>query len=700
MRATLLPFLFATLATPLFAGSGGPDAYGYTWQDNFEPNGPVFNWIDITANGVQVLGLADDNVVGPFVMETNFEYYWYNRKFIWVGSNGYVAFNNGNIASPFPAIPVAGGTNDYITGIMADLNFSGAGNPGQCWFLDDPDYTIISYINVPFWTAAAPSYTGSNTFQIILDKSDSTITVQILQQSGLTQNNDITIGIESVAGSIGLQHSKNVYPGGNYAIRYTRPTAPLLAVTDVAASWNTEPGSGARFLSRNGAPFPLTARVVNIGATLVDPFQVTGTVLNAANQVQTNEVVNVGGLVPTGEHIVDLATPFAPTVAGTYRFRTTVSGVANDLVAANNQLTQELVVVDTTAATQDLRYHGATDDGLGLSWNGGNGGIGIHIVPPYYPAYATHTTLRIVSNPNASAFTMRVYADDGPNGAPGTLLDSVFVPGAQATPGDKVIPMNNPAIITGGGVYVLWYMQGDLVAIARDATAPFSFRTYEVLSGVWAEYRDREATDFFLGLRLSQQPVLDVACESFFEPAAGSTITAATTVRAFIRNVGNQPLSTVPMRYQYGQNPVVQQTWTGTLLPGQQTLFSFSQQLNPTVDGLDELCAWADLAGDASTANDTTCISITTVTGLEEQYATPLHVMPNPATDRLRVEGLPAGLWVVELLDATGRRVMQLQHNAAEGPLWLTVEHLPAGAYTLRTAQGDLARHAHLVLVR
>lgn len=700
MRSTLLPILFAGMAASLFAGSGGPDAYGYTWQDNFEPNGPVFNWIDITANGVQVLGLADDNVVGPYVMETNFEYYWYNRKFIWVGSNGYVAFNNGNIASPFPAIPVAGGTNDYITGIMADLNFSGVGNPAQCWFLDDPDYTIISYINVPFWTAVAPSYTGSNTFQIILDKSDSTITVQVLQQSGLTQNNDITIGIESVAGSIGLQHSKNVYPGGNYAIRYTRPTTPLLAVTDVAASWNTEPGSGARFLSRNGASFPLTARVVNIGATLVDPFQVTGTVLNAANQVQTNEVVNVGGLVPTGDHIVDLATPFSPTVAGTYRFRSTVSGVANDLVAANNQLTQELVVVDTTTATQDLRYHGATDDGLGLSWNGGNGGIGIHIVPPYYPAYATHTTLRIVSNPNASAFTMRVYADDGPDGAPGTLLDSVFVPGAQATPGDKVIPMNNPAIIASGGLYVLWYMEGDLVAIARDATAPFSFRTYEVLSGVWAEYRDREATDFFLGLRLSQLPVLDVACEGFFEPSAGGTITSATTVRAFIRNVGNQPLSTVPMRYQYGQNPVVQQTWSGNLLPGQQTLFSFSQQLNPAVDGLDELCAWADLAGDASAANDTTCISITIITGLEEQFAAPLLVMPNPATDQLRVEGLAPGLWVAELLDATGRSVMQLQHNAGESPLWIAVDHLPAGTYILRAEQGNVVRHAHIVLVR
>ena len=696
-RSITLPLLL--LALPLLAGSGGPDAYGYTWKDDLEPDGPVFNWIDITGSGVQVLGLADDNVVGPFIMETNFEYYWYNRKFVWIGSNGYIAFNNGNIASPFPTIPLAGGVNDYITGVMADLNFAGPGNPAQCWFLDQPDATIISFINVPFWSPAAPSWTGSNTFQIIMDKQDSTITVQILQQTGLTQNNDITIGIESVAGSIGLQHSKNVYPPGNRAIRYTRPATPLITVTDVAVDWNTEPGNGGRFLSRNGAPFTMISRVSNIGNTPVGSFTVSAAVLNAANQVQTSDQVTVPGLVPTAESYHEFNNPFQPTTAGTFRQRTTISGVPGDLVAANNELFQELVVVDTTLATHDLRFHGPTDDGLGLAWTGGNGGVGMYLVPPYHPAFATHTTVRITSNTGNVGFFMRVYADDGPDNGPGTLLDEVLVPAAQAGPGDKVIPLNTPFIINSGGVYVQWYMQGEGVSIARDATPPFSLRTYEVLDGVWAEYRDRQNTDFFLGLRLGQLPVSDVGCTGFFGVDDGETIGVATTVRVFLRNFGNQPAGNVPVSYRWGTGPTVQQVYTGTpIQPGQEVLFSFSQPLIPTVEGNAPLCAWTDLPGDGNAVNDTTCIALTLVVGMAEQRGTALLMAPNPATDLVRLEGLPPGELLLELFDATGRLVLQERRSDRHGTVVLHVGQLPPGSYHLRTSSGQERYYGTLVV--
>jgi hypothetical protein len=69
--------LSATLfALHLLAGSGGPDQYGYTWKDSDEPGGPVYNWVDITGSGTQILGLADDNIIGPLVLGENFPYYW------------------------------------------------------------------------------------------------------------------------------------------------------------------------------------------------------------------------------------------------------------------------------------------------------------------------------------------------------------------------------------------------------------------------------------------------------------------------------------------------------------------------------------------------------------------------------------------------------------------------------------------------
>ena len=56
-------FLFSLLilSSKIFAGNGGPDTYGYTWKDSNDPNGPTYNWIDVTAfpNATQVKLLGD-----------------------------------------------------------------------------------------------------------------------------------------------------------------------------------------------------------------------------------------------------------------------------------------------------------------------------------------------------------------------------------------------------------------------------------------------------------------------------------------------------------------------------------------------------------------------------------------------------------------------------------------------------------------
>ncbi len=695
MKRTSTLLLSSLLLAPLFAAQGGPDAFGYTWKDSAEPDGPVFNWIDISTAGTLVTGLGDDNVAGPYVMLTNFEYYWYNRKFIWIGSNGYVAFMNGNIASPFPTIPLAGGTNDYIAGLMSDLNFGGVGNPGQCRFYDDPDLTVISYLNVPFWTPVAPGWTGSNTFQIILSKVDSTITIQYLSQSGITQNNDIKVGIESVAGTIGLQHSSNIYPQAGYAVRFYRPASTTLAVTDASVIWNGQDGTGGIFRSRNGAPYPLMAKTGNIGNQPLAGYTVTGTVLNAIGQQQVTGSLTVGAQGVGVDTLFTFPAPFNPTTAGIFRYNTTISGIASELVTSNNVRTQEIVVVDTTAANQLLNYHGTADNGVGISWNGGNGGVGVYIKPPYYPAFATAYTIRIVSNTGASAYALKIYDDNGPNGGPGTRLDSVYVGAAQATAGDQVINLSSPLLITSGGVYVQWYMLGANVVIAVDANPPFSLNTYEVIDGVWAEYRDREAQDFFLGLRLSQVPVTDIGCTGFFGLTAGQDITGPTAIRAWVTNFGNQPVSAFNVNYRFGSGNVVSQAYSGAALnPGQQTLITFNNYFNPTADATADLCAWTTLAGDASAVNDTACLSIDTFVGIDELGALGARLAPVPAQDELRIIGLPAGNWRVTITDAAGRAVMQGARSTG-GDWLLDVSAWPAGAYQLVLQYGE-----HLVRSR
>lgn len=681
-------FLFAFLfSIALFAAQGGPDAYGYIWKDSNEPGGPVYEWIDITTIGTMIQGLGDDNIVGPFTMVTDMPFYWYGRKNIWIASNGYVAFNAGNIASPFPLIPTSGGVNDYIAAMTSDLTFDGVGNPGRCYWHDTEDRTIVSYISVPFWTDLAPTYTGSNTFQIIMDKLDSTITIQYQQQTGLTNANDISIGIESVAGSIGLQHSSDVYPPVNFAIRFYLPVETSLVINDAAAGWNTQVGNGGKFISRNGSQLPLVTNVRNTGNTDLVDVGVSGDVRDASNTVVVSGSTTVNNIIHGLDQTVGLNSSFNPIASGIYRFTTTVAAVPDELVPDNNTKIQELVVVDTTQLTHDLRFTSDLDDGVGLGWSGGNGGVAMHFIPPYYPAYVAATTVRIASNFGLSSFSMKVYDDDGPMGSAGTLLDSVFVPPASAVAGDHVVPLNEQLTITSGGVYVLWYMNGPNVNIAQDVNGPFSLRTYEVLGNNWAEYRDRENIDFHIGLRLVQAPILDVGCTGFFGITNGQNINMPIQVRAWITNFGNQAATDFPVTYQFGNYTPITQTYTGDpIAPGQQVLFAFTQQFNPGENTTSDICAWSSWDVDADNQNDTVCVSMNTFVGINEITSISARSWPNPANDRLLIDGLPDGEYVITVTNALGQEVHRTKRIVHTGLLELHTTTLAEGTYMLQTS--------------
>jgi hypothetical protein len=700
MRA--LPFLIAlSLVIPVLGDSGGPDAYGYTWRDSNEPDGPVYSWTDITSTGILIQGLADDNVIGPITMETDHPFYWYSRKNIWIGSNGYVSFTNGNIASPFPTIPTSGGVNDYIAGLTADLNFTGAGNPGQCYLFDDLTQTIISYVNVPFWTSAAPSYTGSNTFQIVLNKVDSSITIHYQNVSGTTQNNDLLIGIESVAGSIGLQHSADIYPASNYAIRFYMPASTDLDIVDATVDYNSTPGSRGRFLSRNGSAFGLITNVLNSGNVDLTNITVQGVVRNLANVTQVTGNGSIAVLNTPSNITLDLNASFTPTTAGIYSYTSTLGGIPNELVTTNNSRTQELVVVDTTLATHTLTYAGATDDGVGLGWDGGNGGVGMYLSPPYYPAYASATTVRIVSTLGTAGFSMKVYDDNGPNGSAGTLLDSVTIAPEDVVVGDMTIPLTETLTIAEGGVYVLWYMNGPNVNIAEDITPPFSLHTYEVLGGTWAEYRDREATDFHIGLQLIQEPVPDIGVSGFFGTAPGQNIEEPITVRTWITNYGTLPASGFAVSYQFADGPILTAPYTGAAVaPGAEVLFSFPQPFDPDQTTTDDLCAWSDWDLDLSQTNDTTCVTVNAFVGIAGSDAPRLQVWPNPTTATILVEGIPAGPCTVAVLDASGRAVLEQRHTASQAPLQLGLAGLPIGAYHIRIVSSGKQLRGPIMLVK
>ncbi len=504
-------FLIGT-AFGLQAQTGGPDTFGYTWADQNAVGGPVFNWVDITTlpGATQVSGLLDDNVVGPFVIGFPFRYYWYDVSQFWIGSNGYIKFNGLNMmAHPFPSFPTAAAPNDVIAPFASDLTFGEPGNIGTCWYYTSPgaDSLVVSWLDAPFYTNVGAGYTGSNSFQIILAKADSSLKFQYLQQQGASVSTAsfISIGMENNTGNIGLQYSTLVYPPANTVVGFTYPPVVTFQVNDASVQSNDNPTTGGKFLSKGGNSFQMSTEISNTGNQPLNPFNVWMRVLNASNFVQAQDNIMTAPMAPSTSQILVGPTVFNPTTAGVYRFFTDTQ-LAGDATPSNNRKIMELQVVDTTLSNIRLSYDDGIADGTGISWTGGNGGTGVKFTPPFYPCDLTQLDYFIMTNPTNSGFHAKVYDDSGVNGAPGALIDSITVASTSVLLNAwNAVTLPTPIVITSGSVYIGWVMDGEGIVLGEDTNLPISNNTYEILSNSWAPYRYREIRDLMINATIKRQ---------------------------------------------------------------------------------------------------------------------------------------------------------------------------------------------------
>lgn len=511
MKKKLLTLLLTLTGFCLYAQtSGGPDLYGYVWRNSSDPNGPVYNWVDIAAlpNTNEVSGLDDDNFVGPYFLPNPFPYYWYTVDRFWIGSNGYISFAPTQFAHPFPAIPFSDSKNNFLAAMMTDLNLStagtAAGNPGKVYVYSNTagDSTIITWQDVPFWAPGTPSYNGNNTFQIILSYVDSSITFQYQEQTGASASTTdfCSVGIENNSGAIGLGVLQNLYPTSQSAIKYYAPSTTTLQINDASTQFCDNPQNAGLFVSRNATgAFGLKAEIKNTGNTTLNPFNVQGVVRAANNAIQVSNTIASDTLIAGDVQLLNFVNPFVPTTAGAFRFITTTT-LAGDATPSNDGRTLEIQVIDTTTTEIELAWeNGVSSTPTGISWSGGDGGCANYFAPPFYPCDITKVKAYIVADANAVGYTMRVYADDGPDGLPGTQLDSVVVAPGSFTIGTFVTStLSQPIRIDSGGFYVVWDMNGDGVALGQNQIVPFSGRSFEILGGAVAEYRSRDIEDLMI----------------------------------------------------------------------------------------------------------------------------------------------------------------------------------------------------------
>ncbi len=210
---------------PMLRGSGGPDAYGYTWIDSDDPGGPAFDWQDIQAVGTP-LTLGDDDYVDvalPFA----FIFYGVPKYSLKICSNGYLTFGSDGMDYTNDPIPDVIDPNDFIAPFWDDLNPVDGGTVHYYHDAMD-DAFIVQYTGVPHYSGAGT--TGLYTFQVII-RPDGGILYQYLEMIGTLDS--ATIGIENAPETDGLQVVYNAaYVHDDLAVKITPPCWWLAATPD------------------------------------------------------------------------------------------------------------------------------------------------------------------------------------------------------------------------------------------------------------------------------------------------------------------------------------------------------------------------------------------------------------------------------------------------------------------------------------
>jgi hypothetical protein len=177
-------------------GSGGPDDYGYLWIDSNEPEGPAYNWRDISMLGTLVTFTHND--VGTELMPIGFDFNFYGSKYseFRINPNGWIGFGDDWTDYHNYELPRLNAPRPAVFGFWDDLDpLQG----GDVYYYSTPDSLIVWFDNVIHYPGI---YTGTYDFQMIL-YANGHILFQYRQVSG--DLDTATIGIQNEDASDALQ---------------------------------------------------------------------------------------------------------------------------------------------------------------------------------------------------------------------------------------------------------------------------------------------------------------------------------------------------------------------------------------------------------------------------------------------------------------------------------------------------------------
>jgi hypothetical protein len=103
---------------------------------------------------------------------------------------------------------------------------------------------------------------------------------------------------------------------------------------------------------------------------------------------------------------------------------------------------------------------------------------------------------------------------------------------------------------------------------------------------------------------------IDASVESIISPSGNILVGSSAAVELELKNRGLDTLYSIPVSFTYGTQ-VLNDTWTGTLLPDSTVDFQLLGMFQPQQSGVMQLCARTLVVGDLKPNNDEYCTSLT-----------------------------------------------------------------------------------------
>jgi hypothetical protein len=217
--------LVATSSVSL-AATGGPDAFGYTFDDSNAPQGPAYDWVEISGTGTQVLYSSDDYVVSNIPLGFFFNYYGTDYTNVSISNNGLVF--SGSASGQWRNEPIGQSSiHGFIAPFWDDLVTWGGGSIYYKTLGVSPNrYLVVEWLNNQHYYTSASGVT----FQAILKEGSNEIVFQYQDvdfgagSEYANNGGSATVGIDSPSPGLGLQYSFNqpvLAPG--LAIRFKFP---------------------------------------------------------------------------------------------------------------------------------------------------------------------------------------------------------------------------------------------------------------------------------------------------------------------------------------------------------------------------------------------------------------------------------------------------------------------------------------------